>query len=185
MQPEEGRLRMSSRLRVALSEFSEGRWATEPSIDPPLHPSELAPVPNARSSPGKRVSLALARLLITFGVGVAATLAWQSYGDTARGMIASSSSQLAWLAPQATPVAQLTALTPSATTSSDQLAALSRGLAVVRQSVDKLAAEITKLQATKPETSNKTSAPASVAGGGAPGRKPIPPAAPSQSSPVR
>ena len=176
---------MSSRLSAALSEFSEGRWATEPSIDPPLHPSELWSVPNARSSPGKKVLFVLARVLVTFGVGVAATLAWQSYGDTARGMIASSSSQLAWLAPQATPVAQPIALTPSAAASPDQLLALSRGLAVVRQSVDKLAAEITKLQAAKPDTSNKTSAPPSVAGGGAPGRKPIPPAGPSQSSPVR
>ena len=41
------------------------------------------------------------RFLIAFCVGVTATLAWQSYGDTAREMIASSYPQLDWLAPQA------------------------------------------------------------------------------------
>src|SRR5262249_8794700 len=35
-----------------------------------------------------------------FCIGVTATLAWQPYGDAARMMIASSSPQLGWLAPQ-------------------------------------------------------------------------------------
>jgi hypothetical protein len=43
----------------------------------------------------------LARAVITFYVGVAATLAWQSYGGEARETIASWSPQLSWLAPQA------------------------------------------------------------------------------------
>jgi len=40
------------------------------------------------------------RFLIAFCVGIAATLAWQSYGDAARQTIASSHPQLAWLAPE-------------------------------------------------------------------------------------
>jgi hypothetical protein len=36
-------------------------------------------------------------VLISFCVGVAATLGWQSYGDAAREMIASSYPQLGWL----------------------------------------------------------------------------------------
>jgi hypothetical protein len=44
-------------------------------------------------------SRALSRVLITFCSGVAATLAWWSYGDAARQMIASSYPQLLWLAP--------------------------------------------------------------------------------------
>ena len=123
---------MSSRLSHALSEFSKGRWVTEPSDDPPLHPTELALVPSMRSSPRKR-ALALARFLITFCIGVAATLAWQSYGDAARSRIASSSPQLSWLAPQAASVVQ-TVPAASAGPSPDlnQLKAISRDLAVVR-----------------------------------------------------
>ena len=40
------------------------------------------------------------RLLIAFFIGVVATLAGQSYGNTAREIIANSSPQLSWLAPQ-------------------------------------------------------------------------------------
>lgn len=55
-----------------------------------------------RPSRGRRVLLAAARLAVTFGIGVAATLAWQPYGDAARMMIAHASPQLGWLAPHAT-----------------------------------------------------------------------------------
>lgn len=54
-----------------------------------------------RPSRCRRVMLAAARLAATFCIGVAATLAWQPYGDAAREMIANSSQQLGWLAPQA------------------------------------------------------------------------------------
>src|SRR5260370_12091342 len=42
-------------------------------------------------------------VLITFCVGVAATLGWQSYGDAAREIIASSYPQLGWFAPKPAP----------------------------------------------------------------------------------
>jgi hypothetical protein len=90
---------------------------------------------------GKRVPLALA--LIMFCIGVAATSAWQSYGDAAREMTASSFPQLGWLAPQAIPVAQNTPdATAPATPSPDQqqLNAMSLDLDAVRQSVDRIAA---------------------------------------------
>jgi hypothetical protein len=141
----------SSRLRVALSEFSAGRWAAEPPGDPPLHPTELDLIERMRSSRVKRALLALAGSLIAFSIGVAATLAWQSHGDAVRGMIANLSPQLAWLAPQAAPVADA-APAASASASPDQLTAISRSLAAVRQSVDKLAVDLTKLQATKVDT---------------------------------
>src|SRR5262245_36676303 len=57
-----------------------------------------------RPSVAKRVARGLTRFLIVFCIGVAATLGWQTYGDEARQMIASSSPQLGWLAPQAAPV---------------------------------------------------------------------------------
>jgi hypothetical protein len=122
--------------------------------------------------------------VITFCIGVAATLAWQSYGDALREMIASSSPQLGWLAPTA-PVAQTAPAAPSPDL--DELKAISRGLAVVRQSVDQLAAgqqqmtrEITKLQATKQDSLDRTSAPPSSPAAAA-ARKPVP----SQAQPVR
>ena len=47
----------------------------------------------------------LTRILITICVGVAAILAWQSYGDAARQFIASSYPQAGWLAPRTAPIA--------------------------------------------------------------------------------
>ena len=51
--------------------------------------------------------------LITFCIGVAATLTWQSYGDAAREMIANSSPELSWLAPRAASFAQTASAIPS------------------------------------------------------------------------
>ncbi len=178
----------SSRLSVALSEFSKGRWA-EPSNEPPLHPTELDLIRRMRSARVKRALLALGGFLIAFCVGIAATLAWQSHGNAVRGMIANLSPQLAWLAPQAAPVADA-APAASAGASPDQLAAISRGLAAVRQSVDRLAADITRLQAARQDTVSPdirvsrtlASPPAAV---GAQGRRPMPPVPPSQAPPVR
>jgi hypothetical protein len=79
---------------------------------------------------GKRASRAVTKFLIAFCIGVVATLAWQSYGDAAREMIASSSAQLGWLAPRAVPDAPR-----------QQLKAMSIDLATVRQRVDQLAAQ--------------------------------------------
>ena len=75
----------------------------EPSDEPPpVHPTILENdwSPNRQPSLRKRASRALSRFLIAFCTGVAAILAWQSYGDAAREMIASSYPQLSWLAPQ-------------------------------------------------------------------------------------
>jgi hypothetical protein len=69
----------------------------------------------------------LTGFLITFCIGVAATLGWQSYGDAAREMIASSYPQLGWVAPQ-----------PSSAPPDQQLNTMS--LDAVRQSIDRIAA---------------------------------------------
>jgi hypothetical protein len=75
---------------------------------PPVRPPTLEndPLPNRQPPVRKRASRALARFLIAFCIGVAATLVWQSYGDAARQIIANSYPQLRWLAPQTEPVAQ-------------------------------------------------------------------------------
>jgi hypothetical protein len=112
------------------------------------------------------------RLLIAFCIGVVATLAWQSYGDVAREMIARSSPRLAWLAPlaaQAAPVSQAdaAALSPD----QEELKALSFSLAGVRQRVDQIAAQLAagqeqmtgdianKLQAAEQDILDRISAP--------------------------
>ena len=139
-------------------------------------PPVMSPRPKHRPSLGKRSSRAALRFLITFGVGVAATLAWQSYGDAAREMIANSSPQLGWLAPQAAALVQVAsdtvAPTEPAAPSADrqQLQAMLLDLAAVRQSVDQLAAQVASgnqqiavdiatLQATQQAILRKISAP--------------------------
>jgi hypothetical protein len=132
-------------------------------LEPPLHPSELDRYEKEPSSVSRWVPVAFVRFIFIFFIGVATTLAWQSYGNAARRMVAQLNPRLGWLAPPAAPT------TPStlgqhepglASVSPDQLAAISRGLAAVRQSVDKLAADVTKLQAAKQEPPGRTSAPA-------------------------
>jgi len=123
--------------------------------------------------PRKRPSRPLTRFMITFGFGVAATLAWQSYGDVARELLANSSPQLGWLAPQpaAAHAAPDTIVPPTSSPDPQELKAMSLGLAAVRQRVDQLAAQVaagqdqimrditTKLQAAEQDILNKISAP--------------------------
>ncbi len=117
---------MNSKLSFAQSKFSKGRSATEPSDEPPLHPTELNLVMRLRVWLDKLAPLAFARYLIAFFIGVAATLAWQSYRDATR---------------------------------EQTIAAAPASLDLVRQSVDKLAIEITKLQAAEQDILNKISVP--------------------------
>jgi septal ring factor EnvC (AmiA/AmiB activator) len=85
-------------------------------------------------------------------IGVAATLAWQSYGDVAREMVASSYPRLGWLAPPAEPVAanvpETSGLAAPAAPAFDQqqLSAMSQDLDAVRQSIDRIATSITAIQ---------------------------------------
>jgi hypothetical protein len=84
---------------TAGSDFSAGPRVSEPSLGATLRPADLNNdlLPTDRPSFGRRSSRRLARFLVTACIGVAATLAWQSYGGTAKQMIASSAPQLGWL----------------------------------------------------------------------------------------
>jgi hypothetical protein len=159
------------------SEFPADLLAGEPSF----------PRPASRKRP--------VRVLITFCLGIAATLAWQSYGDRARGMIANMSPQLGWLAPQAAHAQTTGATTTAATPSVDQqeFKAMSLNLAAVRQRVDQLAAQLAagqeqvtrdftmKLQAAEQDILGKIPAPQQAAA--APARRPAVPV-PSQAAPA-
>jgi hypothetical protein len=146
-------MRASSRRSVALSEFSEGCWASEPRLEPPLHATELDLIRSAPSSCIRRALLALAGFLTAFCIGIAATLVWQADGDAARRGVAQLSPQLDWLASPALPVAPAEPA-PRIAASPDQLGEISRSLTLVRQSVDKLTADIARLQATKQDTAS-------------------------------
>jgi hypothetical protein len=144
--------------------------------EPPARDPSAKPVTRVRSWLHRLVPFAFLRFLMIFFIGVVATLAWQSHGRAAREVIAS------WLAPgpagQAAPI-------PFADASSDDLLAMSRSLAALRDGVDKLAADITKLQATKHGTSDAASAhlPSSAE---VPAQKPVPQApTPTRAPPTR
>jgi hypothetical protein len=84
---------------TAGSDFSAGPRVIEPSLGATLRPADLNndPSPTDRPSLGRRTSRSLARFLVMACVGAAAILAWQSYGGTAKQMIANSAPQLSWL----------------------------------------------------------------------------------------
>ena len=128
---------MNPNLTSTLSEFSKGRPATERSSDPPLRRTARNLITGVWLWLGKLVSFRFIRVLVIFVVGFAAGFAWQSYGSGARKAIAGWSPRLGWLAPATTP----------AGASAERLKAMSLALAAARQDLDKLAAEIRRVQA--------------------------------------
>jgi len=144
---------MSAMSSPAQSEFYAGLLPVEPLAEPPpVRPTTLEndqSQSNKQPSLRKRASRAFSRFLITFCIGGASTLAWQSYGDAARAMIANSYPQLGWLAPQAEPVAQNVPETIALVAPSfdqQQLNAMSLDLDAVRQSIDRIATSMSAIQ---------------------------------------
>jgi hypothetical protein len=115
------------------------------------HDETLAVAPRPRRRPLR----ALFRFLVTVGIGVGGTLAWQAYGDMARGIAAAAyPEQLGWLRPLGVPVRSIAATAPATvgsaapvpTADQQQLATISLNLASVRQSVEELAAKVASSQ---------------------------------------
>jgi hypothetical protein len=88
-----------------------------------------------RPSRRRRILIAAARVAVTFCIGVAVTLLWQPYGDAARMMIANTSPQLGWLAPQATPGLAAVA----SPTLRPHIVAVPSELEAVRERIDRIA----------------------------------------------
>ena len=120
-------------LRLLLAELLEEKpSATDPTHTTAISPTEpssdakIRPAVSKREQPslGKRTVRGLARFLMIFCMGVAATLAWQSYGDATREMIASSYPRLGWLAPETVAVettAEITSsIAPASTSDSEE-----------------------------------------------------------------
>jgi hypothetical protein len=159
---------MGSRLSQALPEYAE-EWIDERSMKPPLHPSERDRLRTERWTVRRQVAATAFRIIMILCAGAAAALAWQSYGNAARGVVASWSPWLDWLAPPAVHAApsQPGPSISVSSASSDQLAAISRSLVAVRQSVDKIAADVARLQAgAQPPPAVRTSASPPTGGAG-------------------
>ena len=119
------------------SEFSKNPLAAAPSDEPTRRLAARSVIAKAPLWLGKLFSFAVARVLLIFFIGFAAGLAWQSHGGAARQAIAGWSPRLGWLAPATT----------AAGASAERLKAMSLALAAARQDLDKLAAEIRRVQA--------------------------------------
>ena len=99
----------------------------------------------------RRGSRGLARYLVAICIGVAATLAWQSYGDAAKQIIATRAPELAW-SPEAVVESKAAPLTQTApgnvapkapatvSLDPDQLQQITGSLTTLRQTVEQLAA---------------------------------------------
>jgi hypothetical protein len=129
---------MNAMSSPAQSEFYAG---VSPVEAPAVSPADLK---NDRS-PNERRSRTVSSLLIAFCVGVAATLAWQSYGEAAREMIANAHPLLGWLAPQGEPTppsvpdAVAVAALAAPAFGQQQLNAIAIDLEAMRQSIDRIA----------------------------------------------
>src|SRR5262249_16842785 len=66
---------------------------------PPARPTPLEKHPLPQAPPRKQIWRAFAYFMMTFCIGIAATLAWQSYGNAARQMIANAYAQVGSFAP--------------------------------------------------------------------------------------
>jgi hypothetical protein len=157
-QPEgEGEVDMSSTLQRAPADVWD-KWESERVTDLKPRPVDVMdePPPPPRRSLGRRALRRSVRFLITLGIGIAGTLAWQAYGDEARQMAAMAyPAQLGWIAPQVAPDAAATqgaaatlasAAPAGASADQQQLNSLSLNVAAMRQSVEQLATQVASAQ---------------------------------------
>jgi hypothetical protein len=209
---------MSAAPNPAQSESSEEFLPLKPLVEVlNIDPADLKNDRLQSTQPAfhKRAPLPLTRFLITFSMGVAATVAWQRYGDAAKEMLASSFPQLRWLTSRTGPAARnasdtIALVAPAAAPPSpdqEQLSAISLDLDGVRQSIDQVSrsqeemirnvaqlaagqaqttGEITKLQAIGQYIISKTSESSPPAApGSARSRSPRPSQVPTALTPAR
>jgi hypothetical protein len=123
---DESEAQMNTTTSSAQSEFAPSLLVKPSAEAPTVRPAGLKndQAPAKRSWFSMRAPLVVGRYLTTLLLGIAATLAWQSYGDAARHMIASAASSL----------------------DQQQINAISLDLNAMRQSIDGLATSIATSQ---------------------------------------
>ena len=128
----------------SISESAKGRAAR--SNKPSLRALVQNVIVRARLWLDKLLSFPYARVAMIFVVGFAAGMAWQSYGGEMRKTIAGWSPHLSWLAP------------PAASASSERIRTMSLALATARQSLDKVANEMNRLEVQGADVPRRRSA---------------------------
>jgi hypothetical protein len=163
----------------AQSRFYAGLLPVEQTVEAlAAHAANLKYDRRRNPQPSERSPRTVVRVLIAFYIGIAATLAWQSYSEAGRQFIASLSPRLGWLAPPASqaildPINEITrnvdrivaAGQEQMTHSVDQLAIgqeeITRTVDQLATSQEQIAREIIKLQAISQYGSSKSSEPSS------------------------
>ena len=150
-----------------------GRRMTEPSADPGARPVDSDEALGRAPPFGKRLQRGLIGFFTAVLIGVAGTLVWQSYGDTAQQMIAREIPQLGWLisvpASNSPPTPQfLDPQYPKAM--AGDLAALRQAIEQVATRQEQLSRELARLQTAQDDLRRTISAPLWSAT--APARKP-------------
>jgi len=119
----------------------------DPRIGRPMKSSVRSPRPSGlkddhiasdRPSVGRRIFRTLTGFFIAILIGIGATLAWQSHGDTIRDMVVARAPSLGWLLSVST--TKSPAMAATAPDTMQQLEPLAFNLDVVRRSVEQLAA---------------------------------------------
>ncbi len=157
---------MNSRHTISQSEFSRDQWADEPP-EPPPHPTELNVVARVRSWLGKLAPLTTVRPRLSDRTSLASV--WPSLAELtpltfARYLIAFFIGVVATIAWQSY----------RGGTKEETVAASPAALDSVRQTVDRLAVEITKIRAVEQDILERLSTP-----------PPQPVAAPARNPPQR
>ncbi len=141
--------RDSSNQRVGTTPEETEYYAEAPPVAPPNYARYSGfknhQFVNSRPSIGKRVFRTIARFCFAVLIGVGATLAWQSYGNEARVVVEGWAPSLGWLLP----VSTIESPAPAATLPElvQQLKPMSLDLAIVRRSLEQLAANQDQLAA--------------------------------------
>ena len=112
--------------------------------------------PLSKPSLGKRIFRAIARFVFAVALGVGATLGWQSYGDQASLVIRAWDPSLSWLLPASTTGSPVPATTLPEL--AEQLKPMSLDLAIVRRSLEQLAANQNQLAAKQEEMARNVAA---------------------------
>jgi hypothetical protein len=192
---------MVSRLSPTQSEFPDDLVVAEsPSLRRRSTDSEFSERPPFIDKPSlpRRASRAFARYLLAVCIGVAATLALQSYGEVPKQMVASWAAQKGWSLPwlsyreadeQNPPMPSPTqAIARSVSSLERQLSAVAVSFAAMQQRIEQLeagqaqtASDIARLQAAEEEIRHQIPAPAQRPAA-TPASKPVPTAPPARSS---
>jgi hypothetical protein len=128
----------SAQSRPANDQYECGVASPAPDLDA-IYRSKNDQVASKKPSIGRRIFRTVTRFSIAVLIGIGATLAWQSHGDEAKETIRTWAPSLGWLLAVSAPKSSAAAATSSELV--QEIEPIARDLAVVRRSVEQLAAK--------------------------------------------